>query len=455
MQNQPPSSKSAEALAPTARGGPPPKTSEGPPEQGKEAGLQDEGKRLRPKFNYIHHYARQVDQVQNSVGNPKIQKSLVDYPDSPGSGVSNPVLDLASPVGGSGPACQDQTPEQTGRNAPDPDFPNFSGQDLSSGLGKRRRSLGPDSGFKSLKSFKGNSPATSPDMFLNSSPGLSLSPDPNAATDVGSGTDPDIIPSSLTRTNSLSRIPILRLTRLSSSSSSLFPETLGDNGPDSQVGFGRKRKGSRTALSSSSSSGASDLDERTGSRFGMESIESSETEREDESKMEIEGARGTKTKPEALPKGKGKPRLSPLDLNNGSLIDFQIPKITKKSTKLEFRQVSILQNFEKAHKPNYKNDKITKITSRGTEGRGRRPGSSGARSRSGSARSRPPREGTSYSDLMKYGFGITKAPKAVKNPPPPPTTSLDPFGSSRRGFPPSPAGQVPQGTSWASRQLKE
>ena len=232
--------------APTQGGAQPPPRA--PPGTGTSAGTDDEGKRLRPKLIHTSTYHETASKREGI--------SLVDYPDSPGSNSFSPVPVQAPPLVGPGVVWAEQTPEKTGSRELDPDFP---AQEQESELGTS--SVGMDSGFKSggksakIRSLFGKrSPISSPDMFRDSS-----SPDPNRTTEVGSDSDSDLIPNSLVRANSQPRVPILKLPRLSSSSNP--PES-------SQVGMGRKRKGSKVVLSSSSNSSsgsvASDSEKEAG-----------------------------------------------------------------------------------------------------------------------------------------------------------------------------------------------
>ena len=317
-----------EASAPT-QGGPHLPPPRGPPGTGNEAGSDDGGKRLRP----------------NLITNTYIPKRasrgiLVDYPDSPGSDSNSPVPDQASPEGRPGSGWPNQTPEKSGTNESDPDFlekVEGSGSKLGAGRG-RAQDL--DSGFKSMKSRSFGSPCTSPDMFHDSS----LDPE---RVGVDSGSDSDMIPASQPQTPPPSRIPILRLPRPSTSSLS--------NQEDSQI-VGRKRKGGQVALSSSSGS-ASESDLSMEGGYGAENPGNSDSDPGRARKLGSGGIGGAKTKPEAKPKGKGKPSLSPLDFTSDSLNDFKIPKRKGKMTKVEIRQISILKNFENKNKLNYKSPK--------------------------------------------------------------------------------------------------
>ena len=382
-----------DASAPT-QGGPHPPTPRGPPGTGNEAGSEGEGKRLRPNLINSSTY---VTPTRASKG------ILVDYPDSPGSDSISPVPDQASPEGRPGQAWPNQTPEKPGTNEADPDSP---ARDMGSGskLGVGKEGTPDlDSGFKSIKTRSFGSPCSSVDMFADSQL------DPDAGARVDSSSDSDVVPNSLTHTPLQSRIPILRLPKLSTSS-------LSDQG-NSQI-VGRKRKGGQVPLSSSSSS-ASDSDVRMEGGSGLDDSGNSGSDPEGAGEPELGGVRGAKTKPEAKPKGKGKPRLSPSDFTNDSLNDFKIPKRKGKLTNAEIRQISVLKNFEnKTNKLSYNkfrnpNPNPTKSTNPG-RGRGSGRGGSG-RSRSGSARSREPNKGVSYLEMMRTGLGFGTSKNASKN----------------------------------------
>ena len=396
-----------DASAPT-QGGPHPPTPRGPPGTGNEAGSEGEGKRLRPNLINSSTY---VTPTRASKG------ILVDYPDSPGSDSISPVPDQASPEGRPGQAWPNQTPEKPGTNEADPDSP---ARDMGSGskLGVGKEGTPDlDSGFKSIKTRSFGSPCSSVDMFADSQL------DPDAGARVDSSSDSDVVPNSLTHTPLQSRIPILRLPKLSTSS-------LSDQG-NSQI-VGRKRKGGQVPLSSSSSS-ASDSDVRMEGGSGLDDSGNSGSDPEGAGEPELGGVRGAKTKPEAKPKGKGKPRLSPLDFTSDSLNDFKIPKRKGRLTKVEIKQISILKNFENKSKVNYKNTKNPNPK----PGRGRGSGRGGSgRSRSGSARSRKPNDGVPYLEMIKnglsYGTKTTSHKQAPKMPP------WIPSGSTRGNFPPLP-----------------
>ena len=94
---------------------PPPR---GPPGTGTEAGLEDDGKWPRP--NLIHTYLSPTRASRGIL--------LVDYPDSPGSDSTHSVPDQASPVGRPGSAWPNKTPEKSGLNESNPDFPGNDGE---------------------------------------------------------------------------------------------------------------------------------------------------------------------------------------------------------------------------------------------------------------------------------------------------------------------------------------
>ena len=398
-------SQDAAASAPSEGGPRPPPR--GPPTTGTEAGLDDGGKRPRPNLinsstTYVPTYAS--------------RKFLVDYPDSPGSDSVSPDSSQASPVGRPGPTRPDGTPEKPGPCESGSDFPD---KDLGSGskLGGGR-DLGPDSGFKSIKSRSFGSPCSSVDMFADSS-------DADKRVRAGSDSDSDVILSSLPQTKSLSKIPILRLPRLSTSSLS---------NQESQAEIGRKRKGSKVILSSSSGS-ASELDEGMEMGSGAENSGKTATIRGQAGKSEL-GARGVKPKPEARPKGKAtKPGLNSLNFTNDSLNDFRIPKRKDKMNKIDIKQISILKKFENKNQvSSYKNPKNPAKPGRG-RGRGSSRGS--GRSRSSSTRSRKPENGVPYAEMVKHGFSKGLANKQGKQDPK--TPKLPPWipsGPKTGDFPP-------------------
>merc|ERR1712115_647747 len=123
---------------------------------------------------------------------------------------------------------------------------------------------------------------------------------------VGSDSDSDLIPNSLVRANSQPRVPILKLPRLSSSSNP--PES-------SQVGMGRKRKGSKVVLSSSSSSGSvtSDSEKGAGGVPEQDDSGSSDSERGCKGGPKSFGAKEVETMPEVYPKGWVGPGSGSLD----------------------------------------------------------------------------------------------------------------------------------------------
>ena len=429
--------------APNPGGAPPPPR--GPPETGTRAGTDDEGKRLRPKLIHTSTYHETASKREGI--------SLVDYPDSPGSDSFSPVPVQAPPVVGPGVVWAEQTPEKTGSRELDPDFP---AQEQESELGVS--SVGMDSGFKSggksakIRSLFGKrSPISSPDMFRDSS-----SPDPNRTTEVGSDSDSDLIPNSLVRANSQPRVPILKLPRLSSSSNP--PES-------SQVGMGRKRKGSKVVLSSSSNSSsgsvASDSEKEVGRVPERDNSGSSDSERGCDEGPKSFRAKGAETMPEVYPKGWVGPESGSHDLTNDSLKDFKISRELKGNmTNLEKRQIRNLQNFEKSKKTqdfSYKNPKNPKhpklVVPKLTKEEAKRGGGSSrgkpGNPRTRSARPHKPNEGTSYADLMKIGFNFggsnsSKNPnkKNTKSTPPPlePGTPqkkpLDPLWISQGRLPP-------------------
>ena len=403
-----------------SQGGPQPPPPRGPPGTGTAAGLDDQGKRPRPNL---------INSSNTYVSTPASRRNfLVDYPDSPGSDSVFPDSGQASPEGAPGSTQPEQTPEKPGPFELDPDFP---AERLGLGSGSRLvggRDLGPDSGFKSIKSRSFGSPVSSVDLFADSS-------DSDKRVRADSGSDSDVIPNSLPQTKSPSRIPVLRLTRLSASSLS---------NQESQVETGRKRKGSRVILSSSSGS-ASDQDDRMGMGSGGENAGEPVTNPGRAGKVGSGGARGAKSKPEAPPKGKAeKPGLSPLNLTSDSLNDFKIPKRKDKMNKLDVRQISILKKFENKNQDSgYKRPHNPAKPGRG---RGSSRGGTG-RSRSSSARSRKPDSGIPYAEMVKHGFDMTKtignkqnnkqAPKTPKLPP------WIPSGPRRGDFPPPPSYWLP------------
>ena len=276
----------------------------------------------------------------------------------------------------------------------------------------------------------------------------SSSPDPNRTTEVGSDSDSDLIPNSLVQANSQPRVPILKLPRLSSSSNP--PES-------SQVGMGRKRKGSKVVLSSSSSSGSvtSDSEKRDGGVPEQDDSGSSDSERGCKGGPKSFGAKEVETMPEVYPKGWVGPGSGSLDLTNDSLKDFKISrKLKGNMTNLEKKQIRNLQNFEKGQKNqdfSYKNPKnpkhpklvVPKLTKEvakrgGGSGRGK-PGNPRTRS----TRPHKPNEGTSYAELMKTGFNFGGS-NSRKNPNkkntsstvPPKNPPWIPSGPAKGDFPP-------------------
>ena len=410
-----------------------------PPGTGTSAGTDDEGKRLRPKLIHTSTYHETASKREGI--------SLVDYPDSPGSDSFSPVPVQAPPVVGPGVVWAEQTPEKTGSLELDPDFP---AQEQESELGMSKEGM--DSGFKSggksakIRSLFGKrSPISSPDMFRDSS-----SPDPNRTTEVGSDSDSDLIPNSLVQANSQPRVPILKLPRLSSSSNP--PES-------SQVGMGRKRKGSKVVLSSSSNSSsgsvASDSEKEVGRVPERDNSGSSDSERGCDEGPKSFRAKGAETMPEVYPKGWVGPESGSHDLTNDSLKDFKISrKLKGNMTNLEKRQTRNLQNFEKGQKNqdfSYKNPKnpkhpklvVPKLTKEvakrgGGSGRGK-PGNPRTRS----TRPHKPNEGTSYAELMKTGFNFggsnsnkTSNKKKTSSTVPPKNPPWIPSGSAKGDFPP-------------------
>ena len=140
---------------------------------------------------------------------------------------------------------------------------------------------------------------------------------------------------------------------------------------------------------------------------------------------------------------------------------FKIPEITKKSTKLESKRVSELQNSENRNNfpTNFlpKSDKIPQINGKTlTENRGR-----------GRGRARPgPKPGIPYSNSMKTGFGLgqnsSRGPKSSPNSPQlnnqkPQNQASEkppwkPPGKSAPFPPPPPPLQRPQGALGGPRQ---
>ena len=341
---------------------------------------------------------------------------MVDYPDSPGSDSVSPGSSQASPEGRPGPTWPDGTPEKPGPCESDPDFP---AKDLGSGskLGGGR-DLGPDSGFKSIKSKSFGSPCSSVDMFADSS-------DTDKRVRAGSDSDSDVILSSLPQTKSLSKMPVLRLPRLSTSSLS---------NQESQVETGRKRKGSKVVLSSSSGS-ASEPDDRMEMGSGVENSGKAVAIQERAGEFES-GARGVKPKPEAKPKGKAKkPGLNSPNFTSDSLNDFRIPKRKDKMNKIDIKQISILEKFENKNQvSSYKNPKNP-----AKPGRGRGSSRGSGRSRSSSTRSRKPENGVPYAEMVKHGFSKGLANKQGKQDPK--TPKLPPWipsGPKTGDFPPLP-----------------
>ena len=404
------SNQDAAASAPNPGGPHPPPPPRGPPGTGTEAGLEDGGKRPRPNL---------INSSTTYAPTHASRNFLVDYPDSPGSDSVFPDSGQASPEGRPGSTRPERTPEKPGPNESGPDFPAKglgSGSKLGGG-----RDLGPDSGFKSIKSKSFGSPCSSVDMFADSS-------DTDKRVRAGSDSDSDVILSSLPQTKSLSKMPVLRLPRLSTSSLS---------NQESQVETGRKRKGSKVVLSSSSGS-ASEPDDRMEMGSGVENSGKAVAIQERAGEFES-GARGVKPKPEAKPKGKAKkPGLNSPNFTSDSLNDFRIPKRKDKMNKIDIKQISILEKFE--NKNQVSSYKTQKNPARPGRGRGSSRGRSG-RSRSSSARSRKPENGIPYAEMVKHGFSMTKRAAKIQEKQDPKTPKLPPWipsGPKHGDFPPLP-----------------
>ena len=426
-------------------------TDDGHQDQG-TAGLHGEGKRLRPNLNtntYICKNRNSAENPQNPVGNP----ILVEYPDSSSPDArsfdsDSRISDFDSPGprnagqssqrGGSdqdsdgdiwmGSKSRGQNPKPNSGSAPDSVDSKSKGQELksiSSGLASdsgyktpqnSRKSLdgqesnlissgsAPDSGQKTPKNpknpKKSRNPPSSPDLFESSSHDISdqneshLEPDANATTEVSSGSESGLIPRS--QSSPPSRIPVVRLQKLPQSSLTHTAKNL-STGPKPQEVVSRKRRGSRISRILSSSS--SDSDSGFGTKLAPKT-KAREVEREVEKGPA--GTRGGKSKPKAAKLKPKMPEAKMVPPVSSSLDDFKIPKITEKSTKLETKRVSELQNFENRNK---NPTKFASNLEKKPQFSRKNPVESRGRGR-GRAR---PSSGVSYNNLMKNGFGLGRS----------------------------------------------
>ena len=97
------SNKDADSASAPTQGGPP-SPSRGPPGTGTEAGLDDEGKRLRPKLITTNTY--------HVTASKRGGISLVDYPESPGSDSFTPDPVQASHLERPGAVWVEATPKK-------------------------------------------------------------------------------------------------------------------------------------------------------------------------------------------------------------------------------------------------------------------------------------------------------------------------------------------------------